>query len=205
MGTLASCPPGEVPGHQRRRTTECGQSSLLRKECYRESPRAPGARRDGEPGPPVATRATTARGFGCGALGACRRGAGGLGAWGHHFTTENPRSKRRRSTSPDMKIFVVLTKFLWGELRISLGLVDLSRIRNDGIFFSAGGPSWHSGAARHEKKIAVLTKLLCWKLRISLGLVDLSRIPNGAFFREVHPGSGTRKWLAKMTKTRQNY
>ena len=30
--------------------------------------------------------------------------------------------------------------FLWGKLRISLGLVDLSRIQS-GTFFS-GGPSW---------------------------------------------------------------
>ena len=42
------------------------------------------------------------------------------------------------------------------------------------------------------------------KTRPWLGLVDLSRIPSVAFFREVHPGILARKWLAKMTKTRQN-
>ena len=35
-------------------------------------------------------------------------------------------------TAPTTEIFVVL--FLWGKLRISLGLVDLSRIQSEAFF-----------------------------------------------------------------------
>ena len=68
------------------------------------------------------------------------------------------------------------------------------------IYFLAHSPGNEKNMEKN-RRLGAFTELSWGKLRISLGLVSLSQIPVGTFFgRSIL----ARKWLAKMTKTRQN-